>query len=130
MESSMSLGTFGVRQSTRSDELPRVAHQVSASQSTHGAANQVGAVRTLTFTDLYRNKLRCSERTAHNVIREAWFPKPIALAGGRTRRWFEHEVDAALLSAPRHETRSEPPQLADARAKKAGEAKQATEGGA
>lgn len=49
-------------------------------------------------------KLHVSERTAHKIVDEVWFPAPVALFGGSRghRRWVEQEVDEAIATrAPR-----------------------------
>lgn len=62
-------------------------------------------------------KFDISERTAHKLIAEAWFPAPVRL-GPKVNRWIEDEVDTAVAArAPRRlEREPEPQRLALSRA--------------
>lgn len=67
-------------------------------------------------------KFGISERTAHKLVAEPWFPAPVQLVGGSRgiRRWVEQEIDEAVAArAPRPSRKAEPIQFAQARANRA-----------
>jgi predicted DNA-binding transcriptional regulator AlpA len=54
-------------------------------------------------------KFGVSERTAHKIIAEPWFPAALDFAP-RVRRWVEQEIDAAAIArAPRRLEREPEP---------------------
>jgi predicted DNA-binding transcriptional regulator AlpA len=56
-----------------------------------------------------------SVRKFHDLRDEDWMPRPIVL-GPRLLRWSRAELEAAIMAMPRAQGRSEPAQLARARA--------------
>lgn len=55
----------------------------------------------------------------HELRRESWFPKAIAL-GARVVRWSRKELEEAVDAMPRQQAPAEPLQLAKGRAARSG----------
>lgn len=107
-------------------QTPRVYAVPSQSgrQSASASANAPARLTYLTLTGIAR-KFVVSERTAHKIVGEPWFPAPVQLFNSDRghRRWIEEEIDDAIAtSAPRTARKSEPDQLRLARERKGQEA--------
>lgn len=101
---------------------PRTPGEPSAGVPPVSATRSAAEPVRRTFLSLrgVGQKFGVSDRTAHKIVAEGWFPAPLELAP-RVRRWVEQEIEEALAArAPRRAPQAEPQQLAKSRAGRSG----------
>lgn len=83
----------------------------AAKPSARQSPNRSASAALLPFEQLARDVLRVSPRTAAELIKQPWMPRPIVL-GPRLLRWSLAEVEAAIANMPRQvQPGAEPAQL-------------------